>query len=55
MSISADLISVKLGLITHFPSILAILTSEIGPLNGISETANAADAAKQANASGVVS
>ena len=43
------------GLITNLPSILATRTSEIGPLNGISETARAADAAKPAKASGIIS
>ena len=38
-----------------FPSFLAILTSETGPLNGMSETAKAAEAAKQAKASGIFS
>ncbi|OQA49550.1 MAG: hypothetical protein BWY47_00717 [Bacteroidetes bacterium ADurb.Bin302] len=45
----------KVGLITNFPSIRATRTSEIGPLNGISLTAIAADAAKPANASGISS
>ena len=39
---------------TNFPSILATLTSEIGPLKGISETARAADAAKPAKQSGIM-
>ena len=37
---------------THSPLILATLTSEIGPLNGISETARAEEAAKAAKESG---
>jgi hypothetical protein len=36
----------------NLPSIFATLTSEIGPLKGISETASAADAAKPARQSG---
>ena len=55
MSISAFFNSSKVGLIINSPSMRAILTSETGPLNGISETAKAADAAKQANASGMFS
>ena len=41
------------GLITNLPSIFAILTSEIISLIGILDTANAADAAKHANESGI--
>ncbi len=44
----------KDGLITSFPLIRATRTSDTGPLKGISDTANAAEAAKQANASGRV-
>ena len=33
----------------------ATLTSEIGPPNGTSDTASAADAARPANASGIIS
>ena len=55
ISISAFFISSKVGLIENSPSILATLTSETGPLNGISETAKQAEAAKQANASGIFS
>ena len=40
------------GLIINFPSIFPTLTSDIGPLNGISETANAAEAANPAKQSG---
>ena len=40
------------GLITNVPLIRPTLTSEIISLIGISDTANAADAAKQANESG---
>ena len=47
--------STGLGLMTNFPSILATRTSEIGPLNGISDTAKAADAARPASASGSTS
>ena len=42
----------KVGLITNWPSIRATRTSEIGPPKGMSETANAAEAANPANASG---
>ncbi len=44
--------SLKDGFTKNSPSILATLHSEIGPLNGMSETAIAADAARAANASG---
>ena len=53
MSSSAPLSSSKVGFTVKFPSFLAIRTSETGPLKGISDTANAAEAAKQANASGI--
>ena len=43
------------GLTTYLPSDLTTLTSDIGPLNGISETVKAADAAKAASASGKTS
>ena len=46
---------VRVGLMTNLPSTLATRTSEIISLIGISETASAADAAKQANASGIIS
>ena len=52
-SISAFASSSKVGFILNCPSIRATRTSEIGPLKGISETANAAEAAKPANASGI--
>src|ERR1700712_1002830 len=45
----------KVGLITNLPSTLATRTSDIGPLNGISEQDNAADAAKPAKQSGMIS
>ena len=48
----AFLISVVVGFTIYFPSILETLTSEIGPLKGISDTAMAAEAAKAAKASG---
>ena len=40
------------GLTINSPSDLTTLTSDIGPLNGISDTVKAADAASAANASG---
>ena len=55
MSISAIFISSNVGLIENSPSILTILTPDTGPLNGISETAKHAEAAKHANASGIFS
>ena len=55
ISISAVFSSVKEGLTTNLPSIRATLTSEMGPLNGISLTARAADAASPASASGIIS
>ena len=42
------------GFAINFPSIFATRTSDTGPLNGISEIEIAAEAAKQANASGAV-
>ena len=54
MNSNSDLANSALeGLITNLPSIFAILTSEIISLIGIFETANAADAAKQAHESGI--
>ena len=44
--------ALKPGLMQYSPLILATLTSEIGPLKGISETARAAAAASPASASG---
>ena len=41
------------GLIIKLPSILATLTSEIGPSNGISDNDKAAEAAKPTRASGI--
>ena len=41
------------GFIKKFPSILATLTSEIGPSNGISDNDSAAEAARPTNASGI--
>ena len=55
MSRSASLSSVKVGLMANFPPILATLTSETGPLKGMSETIRAAEAARPASASGIVS
>ena len=52
-SISAFSSCSKVGLITNWPSIRATRTSEIGPPKGMSETANAAEAANPANASGI--
>ena len=44
--------SLTLGFTLYSPLIFATRTSEIGPLNGISDTAKAAAAAKPTNASG---
>ena len=52
ISISADSRSSDEGLITYLLSIRATLTSEIGPLNGMSDIAIADEAANAANASG---
>ena len=41
------------GLITNSPLTRAILTSDMGPLKGISDTVNADEAASAANASGI--
>ena len=49
---SAELRSSEEGFITYFPLILATLTSEIGPLKGMSDIAIAVDAASAASASG---
>ena len=43
------------GLTIYFPSDFTTLTSAIGPLKGMSETVNAADAARAARASGKTS
>ena len=43
----------NVGFTTNSPSMRATRTSEIGPLNGISETAIAAEAARPASASGI--
>ena len=53
MSMSARSRASNVGLITNCPSIRATRTSEIGPPNGMSETASAAEAAKPASASGM--
>ena len=45
----------NVGLTTYLPSIRATRHSEIGPLKGISDTANAAEAANPASASGMSS
>ena len=47
--------SLTLGFTLYSPLILATRTSEIGPLNGISETASAAAAARPTKASGKTS
>ena len=52
ISISEFFISDTVGLITYSPFTLPTLTSDIGPLKGISETAIAAEAAKPHKASG---
>ena len=52
-SMSARSSCSKLGLITNSPSIRATRTSLMGPLNGMSLTAIAADAARPAKASGI--
>ncbi len=52
-STSEAAISSKVGLITKSPFTLPTLTSDIGPLNGISDTAIADDAAKPTSASGL--
>ena len=52
MSISALTRISIFGLMTNCPLILATLTSDIGPLNGISLTDSAAEAARHASASG---
>ena len=44
-----------LGFTESCPSILTTLTSDIGPLKGMSEIAMAADAAKPAKVSGITS
>ena len=49
---SQEASSVRLGLIIKLPFFLPMRTSEIISWIGISETANAADAARQANPSG---
>ena len=54
-SMSASAKAESVGFTTNSPFILATRTSEIGPLNGISDTIKAADAAKAANASGLTS
>ena len=53
-SISDSSISLSVGLITNSPLILPTLTSDIGPLNGISDIAIHEDAAKPTNASGLL-
>ena len=52
MSRSALSRAVFFGLTTNSPSILATRTSEIGPLNGISDIEIAVDAASAAKLSG---
>ena len=53
MSMSAFSSCSKVGLMTNRPSMRATRTSEIGPPKGMSETANADDAASPASASGI--
>ena len=53
MSRSARSKSFEEGLMHSLPSMRATRTSEIGPLNGMSETAIAADAARPASESGM--
>ena len=55
MSRSASAFCENVGLITNSPLIRDTRTSEIGPPNGTSETASAADAASPASASGMIS
>ena len=55
MSRSASAFCVKVGLITSSPLMRATRTSEIGPANGTSDTASAAEAASPASASGIMS
>ena len=47
--------SVRVGFMINLPSTRAILTSEIISLMGISDTASAAEAARQAIESGIIS
>ena len=55
MSRSAPSSAWKVGFMTNSPLMRATLTSEMGPPNGMSLTASAADAANPARASGIVS
>ena len=55
MSRSHSGISEKLGLMAYSPLRRTTRTSEIGPPNGMSDTASAADAASPASASGWMS
>ena len=50
---SETFISSNVGLMTNSPSTLPTLTSDIGPLKGISEIAIQDDAANPTNASGL--
>ena len=54
ISIWAVAISSLVGFTTNLPSIIATLTSATAAMKGMSDTMIAADAAKQANASGIV-
>jgi len=54
ISMSATLISSIDGFTIHSPFTRPTRTSDIGPLNGMSETAIAAEAAKPHNASGLL-
>ncbi len=54
-SISASLSWVAVGFTMKLPFILATLTSDIGPLNGTSESDSAVEAARPASASGIMS
>ena len=53
-STSETAISSKVGLMTNSPFTLPTLTSDIGPLNGMSETAIHDEAAKPTRASGLL-
>jgi len=55
ISRSSDSISEIIGLMISLPSLRPTRTSEMGPLNGMSDTARAAEAANAARASGIMS
>ena len=52
MSRSTSCICENVGLMTYSPAMRATRTSEMGPPNGMSDTASAAEAARPASASG---